>query len=170
MDGYITIKDLAGEFKLDKSTFLRYVKKAGFSPAKIRTPTSRGQLTSALTLEEAETIRELREREGFTFTSSCNNGEGFLYIVQLVPELDPERIKIGFAGDVDARLSTYRTSNPNAKAMKTWPCKRGWERTAADCLTQAHCSKIGTEVFECSDLQALIAQGDAFFSLMPKVK
>jgi hypothetical protein len=53
--------------------------------------------------------------------------------------------------------------------LKKWPCKRTWEAAAIDCLTREDCQLILNEVFDCDDLQALIARGDAFFAQMPDI-
>lgn len=164
---YVTLKDLATELSLDRSNLRKYVLQAGLSPIKIRTPESRGQPTLALTKEDAETFKELRQREGFTSLQAVNNSEGWFYVIQLVPELDAKRIKLGFAGNVDARLQAHRTSAPTAELVKAWPCKRSWERAAMDCLTQNGCILIANEVFTCNDLGTLVEHGDSFFTLMP---
>jgi hypothetical protein len=36
-----------------------------------------------------------------------------------------------------------------------------------DALTNAGCRLILNEVFECDELEALVARGDAFFSMLP---
>jgi hypothetical protein len=92
---------------------------------------------------------------------------GCFYVIQLVPELDPRRIKLGFAIDLADRLSQHRTAAPTAKVLKSWPCKRAWELTAMDCLSLTHCRHILNEVFECDDLDELLKKGEDFFALLP---
>lgn len=167
MSDWITLKELAQELGLDRSNMRKIVLAAGFNPSKIRTPGSRGQLTLALTLEDADAVRDLRESQGFASGVSVDNGEGWLYIIRLVPELEPSRIKIGFTSSIESRLQAYHTACPNAEVVKNWPCKRSWERAAMDCLTQTGCTLIANEVFHCDDIDALFARGDAFFGLMP---
>ena len=50
--------------------------------------------------------------------------------------------------------------------MKQWPCKRSWEGTAIDCLA-AGCRLILNEVYECEDVDGLLARGEQFFGLLP---
>lgn len=164
---YITLKDLATELGLDRSNTRKYVLQAGFSPLKVRTPESRGQLTLALSTADAEAVRELRQREGFISQQAVDNGAGQFYVIQLVPDLDVNRVKLGFAGNVAARLQAHRTSAPTAELVKAWPCKRSWERAAIDCVTQDGCTLIANEVFTCNTLEVLIERGDAFFAIMP---
>ena len=49
---------------------------------------------------------------------------GFFYLIQLIPEALPNRVKIGFADNVEKRLAEHRTAAPTAKLLKSWACKR----------------------------------------------
>jgi len=176
---FVTLAQLAIEFGLHRTNVQKYVRRHGFSPIMVRTPESRRQLTLALTADEAEAVRELRQTEGFidSFTparsipqndiQNVQNGEGYFYIIQIVPELAPNRIKLGFAGDVQARLKSHYTLAPTAIIVKSWPCKRSWESIAITSITRTECNCIGGEVFECQDLSRLIDRADEFFSIMP---
>ena len=55
---------------------------------------------------------------------------GFFYIIQLVPEALPNRVKIGFADNVERRLTEHHTAAPTARVVKAWPCKRSWDYAA----------------------------------------
>jgi hypothetical protein len=92
---------------------------------------------------------------------------GCFYLIQLVPEALPNRVKIGFADNVDQRLNEHRTSAPTAKLVKTWPCKRSWDYAAMDSITREDCKLVLNEVYE-GDVQGFIARGDQFFGLMPE--
>jgi hypothetical protein len=168
---YVTVAQLATELGLDRSSMRKYVHKQGFSPSKIRTKESRGQLTLALSENDAETIRELRQSQGFlsSSTPTQSNGDGHFYIIQLVPNLAPNRVKLGFAGNVQARLGAHRTAAPTAMLVKSWPCKRSWERAVIASVTRIECACIGSEVFECENLDSLIERGNGFFGVMPVI-
>lgn len=45
---------------------------------------------------------------------SSPSGEGTIYVVQLEPDLLPERIKVGFTRSITKRLGNYRAANPFA--------------------------------------------------------
>ena len=167
MNEYVTLKELSKELSMDRSHLRKYVLARGISPAKIRTPESGGQLTLAITQEESEMIREFREAEGFTHSIPAINGDGYFYVILLVPDLDPGRVKVGFASDANARLDAHRTSAPTAELFTVWPCKRCWEKSAIDCATKEGCELIRGEVFACNDVRALVARCDAFFQVMP---
>jgi hypothetical protein len=44
---------------------------------------------------------------------------GYFYLIQLVPEALPNRVKIGFADNVEKRLAEHRTAAPTAKLLKS---------------------------------------------------
>lgn len=93
---------------------------------------------------------------------------GAFYIIQLEPQHDPTRVKVGFATDLDGRVRKHRTAAPFARCVANWPSKRTWERAAIDCITIG-CEQIHTEVFRAASLDQLVERGSAFFGLMPKL-
>lgn len=62
---YVTLAALADELHLDRSNLRKYALKKGYAFAAVRTPESHNQATLALTLSDAESVRRLREAEGF---------------------------------------------------------------------------------------------------------
>lgn len=91
---------------------------------------------------------------------------GYLYLIQLVPEALPNRVKVGFTDDVDRRLSEHRTAAPTAKIVRSWPCKRSWDYAAMDSITRTGCQLVLNEVYD-GDVQGFIERAEAFFNLMP---
>lgn len=170
-EGYVILKDLAKELGFDRSNFRKYVLQHGFNLVKIRTPEARNQLTLAVSVADAESIRELCQKQGYGKLSNhvlANNEEGWFYVIQLVPELNPNRVKLGFTGSIEERLTAHRTSAPTAELVKCWSCKRSWERAAIDSITRIECKSLGYEVFECENLARLIKRADEFFAIMPQ--
>jgi len=91
---------------------------------------------------------------------------GYFYVIQLVPEALPNRIKIGFADNVENRLIEHQTAAPTAKLLKAWPCKRSWDYAAMDSITRVDCKLVLNEVYE-GDIDSFIKRGDEFFSIIP---
>ncbi len=87
-------------------------------------------------------------------------------LIQLVPEAAPNRVKIGFADNVEKRLSEHKTAAPTAKTLKAWPCKRSWDYAAMDSITREGCKLVLNEVIE-GDIKGFIERGDRFFAVMP---
>lgn len=165
---YVSIKELAAELGMDRSHARRYVLNLGLEPVKRRTPDSGGQPTLTVSSEEADFIRRTRKEQGFLGSAKAVTTEaGFFYAIQLVPDLDPNRIKLGFADNVETRLAQHRTSAPTASLLKSWPCKRSWERTAIDALVAVGGRLLLNEVFEFSDVDAVLKRADEFLALLP---
>lgn len=170
MSDVVTIKEIADTIGTDRSNARKIVLKNGFDFIKIRTAESKGQLTLALSKEDFESFLEMRNRQGFQMDSTVDSpiaDQGYFYIIQIVPELDGNRIKFGFATDVQTRLQAHRTIAPTAQLVKYWPCKRIWEQAAIDSITRDNCTLIGGEVFQCEDLQKVLDNAEGFFSIMP---
>ena len=168
-DQFVSIKELAELLGLDRSNTRKCVKKLGYEFHKRRTADSRSQLTLCLTKTEADEILAKRAEAGYLRSSAITSGDvGFFYVIQLVPELDPKRVKLGFAENVEQRLSQHRTAAPTAKLLKSWPCRKVWEQTAIDALTRDGCRLILNEVFECDDQESVIQRGNVFFASLPR--
>ena len=98
--------------------------------------------------------------------SPTNDRFGFFYIIQLVPEALPNRVKVGFADSADRRLNEHKTAAPTAILLKSWPCKRSWDYAAMASITREGCKLVLNEVFE-GEVQGFVERGDQFFALMP---
>ena len=172
MKTLVTLRSLAEEIGMDRSHLRRYVLSLGIEPQRIRTPESRNQPTLAITASEADYVRSERARSGFTSHGTPVAGEGSygeFYIVQLEPALLPQRLKFGFSTSVQSRLTDYRSSNPGATILKSWPAKRGWEEAIIAVLSaHKHCKLIGGEVYDCLDVDGLLKRGDDLMSMFPK--
>ncbi len=166
---YVTLSDLATELGLDRSNMHKYVKKLNINMLERRTPKSRNQRTKTVTLEDAEFIRTKRQSEGYSNDKAVVSASewGVFYIIQLVPELDQKRLKLGFTDNLDGRLSQHKTAAPTATVLQSWPCKRVWEKTIIDALTILHCRLVANEVFECDSYEKLVGLADTIFDILP---
>ena len=172
MSNHVLLSTLAQEWGIDKSTARKYVLRHGYDFLRVRGDERTHQAVLALKAEDAELIREVRAREGYTGGNNSRpveNGIGVFYVVQIMPDADPSRIKLGYASDAARRLASYRTVSPTAAIMRVWPCRASWERAAIDSLSAEHCTVVGGEVYQCSDIEGLLQRGNAFFSLMPSL-
>ena len=169
---YVLLSTLAQEWGIDRSNVRKYVKRHGYDFMRVRGDDRTHQAVLALKVEDAELVREARQREGYSAQNGdgsrpVENGVGVLYLVQIMPDADPTRIKLGYASDASRRLASYRTVSPTATIVKTWPCRTSWERAAIDSLTAEHCTLIGGEVYVCMNIEGLLQRGNAFFACMP---
>ncbi|MCL2413085.1 MAG: hypothetical protein FWC98_02995 [Bacteroidales bacterium] len=168
----IPIRKLASEVGRHPNKFHEWVRKHGFEIIKEKLPSSehRGVPVSTVSEEDANTIREMIIDLNSSQTSTHRSKlGGYFYIIQLEPDKDPNRIKLGFANDVQLRLRKHQCSAPYAKIIKTWECKSLWEKTIIDIATlsekKLNESKIDTECFDVESISATTDRIDIFFKL-----
>jgi hypothetical protein len=168
--GFVELSDLAKTMGKDKSTIMKFAKKNGFALEKRRTPKTRGSSAWTLSSDEAERLIATRRNLGFTCDPTAepiNEDVGVFYVIQLVPDLDPLRIKFGFAGNLEQRLAQHRTSAPTCSALASWPCRKNWEQTVIAAIAAEGCRLVLNEVYECDDLDALVERSEGIFSYLP---
>lgn len=170
----IAIVDLADELQVRKQRLFKVLKRLGITPTQRRDSERRGQNVAVVSAAEATVIRtELTRLSAVgspdgTAPSLFLDDVGYFYLIRLEPNHDPGRFKVGFTTELDSRLQKHRCSAPFAEYMKTWPCRRVWERAAIDCATNG-CEKLHTEVFRTDSLELVAARADTFFSVMPSL-
>ena len=116
-EDYLSLRKLSEMLGINSSQMRKYVLKLGYNPPRARTPDSRGKLTYVFTSGEAENIIKARREQGFVTAETrgvptVTQDVGVFYLIQIIPELSPNRLKLGFAADVRQRLSEHRTSAP----------------------------------------------------------
>jgi hypothetical protein len=169
MPEMVGLLEVAKRLKLDGSTVRRYIARMGDT---LGIEQHRGKGDKILfSREDAERlIASYESRRGPIETSDEDAPSydpfGYFYIIQLVPEALPNRVKIGFADNVERRLTEHRTAAPTAKLLKQWPCKRSWDYAVMDSITRERCKLVLNEVYE-GDTSEFIARGDSFFAIMP---
>ncbi len=173
-DDRIAIVDLADELQVRKQRIFKLLKRLGVSPTQRRDSERRGQNVAVVTAAEAADIRKELGRlasvaspDGATAPLFLDD-VGFFYLIRLEPNHDPGRFKVGFTTELDGRIQKHRCSAPFAEYLKTWPCRRVWERAAIDCATDG-CDKLHTEVFRSASLHEVASRADTFFSVMPSL-
>jgi len=88
---------------------------------------------------------------------------GWFYIVQLLPQTAPHRVKLGWTTKPARRLQTFRTVCPNARLLRRWPCRSYDEFHVMSLLTEGFGHKsVGRspEVFDCDHIDNLLARSD----------
>jgi predicted transcriptional regulator len=171
----ISVIDAAKQLGQYKQTIFKIIKKLKIATIKQRHSEHRGQAISYITPEDLNrlatyfhnnknSLNEVTIRYSNEIDLSDN---GVFYLIQLEPNHDPGRFKVGFATIMDERLRKHRCAAPFSTVIETWPCRRLWEQTAIDCVT-AGCEKIHTEVFKTNAIESVKNKCEHFFSLMPK--
>ena len=165
----VSIWDIAKRCNVEVTTVRRFIARVGDS---LGVQLQRGK-GDKLFLSRDDADRVVVAYEARRGPARCEpteaekyDGFGFFYLIQLVPEALPNRVKIGFADDAEKRLGEHRTAATTAKLLKKWPCKRSWDYAAMDSITRDGCKLVLNEVYE-GDIHSFIVRGDAFFALMP---
>lgn len=171
----IAIVDLADDLQVRKQRIFKILPRLGIRPSQRRDPSRGNQSVSMVSQSEAATIRAEIEKvpatcgDGSRFSGMAafaSDDVGYFYLIQLEPEHDSGRFKVGFTMDLDGRLQKHRCSAPFATYVRSWPCKRVWERAVIDCATKG-CEQLHTEVFRAASLAEVTENADGFFSMMP---
>lgn len=175
LEQLIGVAELADELGCRKQSLFKVIDRLGIKPRKRRDSERGNQLISIVSSADALRIKAevfARRRPGVgdsdDSTEQLISDEGMFYLIQLEPEHDPGRIRLGFSTDLRARLQKHRCSAPFAQYVKSWPCRRTWERTAIDCITDG-LEQLHTEVFRASSIEEVLNKACSFFDLMPRL-
>ncbi len=167
----ISVIDAAKNLGKQKAHIFKILGRLGIESIKEKNSAARGQKISYITTEDYERIKEYlagAENESGEAPTQPDVG-GVFYLIQLEPEHDPGRFKLGFATNIEERLRSHKTAAPFSKALKTWPCKLLWEKTAIECAAQG-CVRLHTEVFRTDSIDEVRSRCEQFFKLMPEFK
>lgn len=173
-DDLISVIDVARQHGKRKATVFKVLKRLGITPAKQRSSSSRNQFVACITHDEfrlvAVELQSIVDREHEDESDEFVSADiGVFYLIQLEPELDPGRFKVGFATSLLERLRHLRCSAPFAMVVRSWPCRRLWEKTAIDAVSVG-CEQLHTEVFRTGSLDEIIERCTRFFAIMPPVQ
>lgn len=163
----ISIQQLAENLNVRKQTIFRIAKRLGIEKTDRVNMGSRGQKVSFISESDANLIQdELNRTQKNKSESNVDSQIGVFYLIQLEPDFDPGRIKLGYASNIDERIRQHKTAAPLCKLIQTWPCKSLWEKTIMDCVTQ-NCEQLYTEVFRAQNIEDVILLCDKVFEMMP---
>ena len=88
---------------------------------------------------------------------------GVFYVVQLVPDLLPNRIKCGFSEQIEKRMKQHFATCPSAKIVKEWNCYKHEEKRLmreAQVLREPYWNRVGQEVFDVHDVADAVDRVD----------
>lgn len=166
----ISVKDVAKTLGKRKQHIFKILGRLGIDSLKQKSSDARGQKVAYITTDEYERIKEYlagSEDDSNDLPIQMDVG-GVFYLIQLEPEHDPGRFKVGFATNIEERVRAHKTAAPFSKVLKMWPCKLLWEKTAIECVSQG-CERIHTEVFRTDSIDGVLARCEEFFKLMPRL-
>ena len=134
---------------------------------------SRGQKVAHISAQSFEQLQEYFASADYVGEGNGNgrvdsSTSGVFYLIQLEPERDPLRFKLGFATNIEERLRSHKTAAPFSVVIKTWPCRFMWEKTAIESISRG-CERIHTEVFRGEPIEVILERCEQFFALMPSL-
>ena len=167
----ISVEDVAKNLGKQKPYIFKILKRLDIPSLLQKSNLARGQKVAYITTDEYERIKEhfagSSENDSNDLPIQMDVG-GVFYLIQLEPEHDPGRYKLGFATNIEERVRAHKTAAPFSKVLKTWPCKILWEKTAIECVSQG-CERIHTEVFRTDSIDEVLVRCEEFFKLMPRL-
>jgi hypothetical protein len=89
---------------------------------------------------------------------------GFFYVMLACPDLSVNRVKMGFASNVEKRKRAFMTICPTVKLIKFWPCCQDNETAIINHVANSSCKVVGREVFDFDSVDALVKTLDDIFS------
>jgi hypothetical protein len=165
--------EIAAKCNVSYDTIRRTLKKVGkeLGIEVKRKRNKKGTLSNCLAIEDVNKLISHFETRQAKIQSDEESVAlqrfGYFYIVQLVPEAIPERVKLGYTDNLKQRLLEHQTSAPTAKIIGHWKCKRYWEQAAIDSITRENCKLVLNEVYE-GDIVQFIKRAKEFFALLPE--
>ena len=177
MEDYVSFYELAKRLGVSYDTVRRSIVKfgdeLGIAVKKMKIPGSKGALTQCISGEDANTLVAFFENKSKSDQIGDSDENdisfrrfGYFYIIQIVPELMPNRVKIGYTDNLDQRLREHQTSAPTARFVKHWECKRSWDQAVMDSITREGCALVMNEVYE-GDVKSFVSRTDALFAMLP---
>lgn len=177
MSDLVSLKDLAKRLQVDPTTVRRLLERfggqLGITIEKGRGNTSNAKWTHYVSRDDADRLVAFYElRHGAAAEPETDEPPlpsrafGHFYVIQLVPEALPRRLKIGYTDNLEKRLAEHQTAAPTARVLASWRCKRSWDYAAMDSVTREDCTWVLNEVFE-GDPEGFVRRGNEFFALMP---
>ena len=167
---YIAVSEVASSLGKRKQYIFKIIKRLGIEKHLEKSDSARGQKIAFISEDDFDLVKEhVQSSSTASATASMDSASGgVFYLIQLEPEYDPDRFKLGFASDINERLRSHQTVAPYSRVIKTWPCKPLWEKTAIEGVAQG-CEKVRTEVFR-GEIEVVLDRCEQFFALMLHLK
>ncbi len=167
----IAVSEVAASLGKNKQHIFKVIDRLGIEKRLEKSAGARGQKIAYISADDFDRVREhvqsIGAENATAFIDSASSG--VFYLIQLEPEHDPARFKLGFASNLDERLRSHKTAAPYSKVIKTWPCKLLWEKTAIESIARG-CERVHTEVFRGETIEVILDRCEQFFALMPSLE
>ena len=157
-----SITQLAQEFKMNKANLHKLIRKLEIDIKMVRDPKAGNQKVAMINLEGIKILKEYRS----DFNQPEDKGIGMFYLLRLLPDIEPNRVKFGYTTDIKMRLKQLKTVCPQLETIKTWNCKSMIEQIVILIATTKEDKRLSAEVFNISNIDKTISRIDLFFSML----
>ena len=158
----VSVQELLESYNTDWRVIQRWAKKHKREFVKVKSQVG-GRANYCLTKKDAADCEK--------YLKSIK-GKGWLYLVQPIPEYNPNRIKIGWTNNWKRRESEHRHICPNATMVERWRCDKNQETAVREAVTgggkrlytTANRKRQATEVYECDNYKVILERLTSHFS------
>jgi len=163
MEEMVFVSSLAGDLGMDKGNLFKLLKKLKIATTPIRSPKHGQQKIAALTKEDVSKVISYRT----DFYREPERKIPVIYLVQLLPDLSPNRVKIGYTADILARIRDFKTTCPDLKLVKTWQCSRQTlEPGIVSMIITSDDKSISNEVYQLKNIEDTLRRAEEVFKLL----
>ena len=165
--GYIAVSEVESSLGKRKQSIFKIINRLGIEKHFEKSDSAKGQKIAFISEDDFDLVKEHVQSSSTAgaIASIDPASGGVFYLIQLEPEYDPSRFKLGFTSDMNERLRSHRTAAPYSRVVKTWPCKLLWEKTAIESIARG-CEQVHTEVFR-GEIEVILDRCERFFTQMP---
>lgn len=156
MDEFYNLRDIAKELGITYQTVKSRTEQLDIDV--VQTQNEKNMYLSSI---RAADLAKLKD----SLTNKSHSENGFFYMIALVPEYNRGRIKLGFATNVEERLGNHRTAAPTAELVRSWPCKRAFEKTIIAALSSLG-KQVRNEVYDFDNVDLIVSKAETLFSLL----
>ena len=163
MEDMIFVNSLANDLSMNKGNLFKLLKKLKIETSSLRSAKHGQQMLSTITREDASKV--ISYRTGFF--KEPDSKSPVIYLVQLLPDLSPNRVKIGFTSDMASRIRDFKTTCPDLTVIKTWQCpKHALEPGIVALIITSEDRPISDEVYQLSSLEDTMRRAEEDFKLL----
>jgi len=152
-DKAVAVDDLLNKYKCNWRAANRWSKRTGIKFVKVK---GKSRSRKGILPEQATQFEQ--------YLKSIKEG-GYLYLIQLLPDCWPGRVKFGFAYLPERRIAEHRITCPNACLLGQWECLRHKEKSIIKTITKnIDCLSLTSEVFDFKDVNTALQITQDYFT------
>ena len=94
--------------------------------------------------------------------------EGIFYFLRILPDVRPNRIKLGYTTNLMLRIAKHRKTCPSLEILGHWKYLKGSEQFIINVISNSpDIVHVGHGVFDIPDVDAALKRASTFFDMLP---